>query len=165
MIPVVSFIGHQASGKTTLLTDLIPVLLERGYHVGTVKHTPHQESFDHPEKDSYRHREAGAEKTLVVGKTGCALFWDPRPEESLEATIERVFQGFDVVLVEGFKHGPFPKVEVYRPVGGVNAEPLAGRIDVIAVITDRRVALPDGVVVLSPHSLEDIADFLEQAFL
>ena len=165
MIPVVSFIGHQASGKTTFLTALIPVLLERGYRVGTVKHAPHEESFDHPEKDSYRHREAGAEKTLVVGKAGCALFWDPLPGQPLEATIERTFKGFDIVLVEGFKHGPFPKVEVYHPSGGVHAEPLAGRIDVIAVITEGRVALPDGVAILSPHSLEDIADFLERAFL
>ena len=165
MIPVVSFIGHQASGKTTLLTALIPVLLERGYRVGTVKHAPHQERFDCPEKDSARHRDAGAEKTLVVGKAGCALFWTPLSGRPLEATIEEAFRGFDVVLVEGFKHGPFPKVEVYRSSGRGHAEPLAGRIDVSAVITDGRVALPDGVEVLSPRSLEDIADFLERAFL
>ena len=165
MIPAVSFIGRQGSGKTTLLTKLIPVLLERGHRVGTVKHAPHEEGFDDPAKDSHRHREAGAEKTLVVGQAGCALFWNPLPGDPLEATIEEVFQGFDIVLVEGFKHGPFPKVEVYRPARGVNAEPLAGRIDVIAVITDARVALPDGVAVLSPHGLEEIADFLEKAFL
>ena len=165
MIPVVSFIGRQGSGKTTLLTRLIPVFLERGYRVGTVKHTPCEETLDRPEKDSTRHRAAGAERTLVVGGSSYGLFWESFSEETIEETVDRYFQGFDLVLVEGFKHGPFPKIEVHRQAGGGSAEPLAGQIDVVAVITDERVGLPDGVGVFSPHKLEEIADFLEQTFL
>lgn len=148
-----------------LLARLIPLLLDRGYRVGTVKHAPHEETLDRPDKDSTRHRAAGAERTLVMGGSSYGLFWEPSSEESIEETVERCFQGFDLVLVEGFKHGPFPKVEVYRQAGGVSAEPLAGQIEVAAVVTDERVAVPDGVTVFSPHKLEDIADFLEQSFL
>lgn len=148
-----------------LLARLIPLLLDRGYRVGTVKHAPHEETLDHPDKDSTRHRAAGAERTLVIGESSYGLFWEPSSEESIEQTVERCFQGFNLVLVEGFKHGPFPKIEIYRQAGGVSAEPLAGQIDVIAVITDEHVALPDGVAVFSSHRLEDIADFLEQSFL
>lgn len=165
MIPVVSFIGHQGSGKTTLLIRLVPLLLERGYRVGTVKHAPHEGTLDDPEKDSYRHRAAGAGRTLVIGQSSCGLFWERSCEESIKETVERCFHGFDCVLAEGFKEGPFPKVEVYRRVGVGRAEPLAGEIDVVAVITDERVALPDGVPVFAPHELEKIADFLEQIFL
>jgi molybdopterin-guanine dinucleotide biosynthesis protein B len=165
VIPVVSFIGHQGSGKTMLLARLIPLLLDRGYRVGTVKHAPHEETLDRPDKDSTRHRSAGAERTLVIGGSSYGLFWEPSSEESIEETVERCFQGFDLVLVEGFKHGPFPKVEVYCQTVGVSAEPLAGQIDVVAVVTDEHVALPDGVAVFSHHRLEDIADFLEQSFL
>lgn len=165
MIPAVSFIGHQGSGKTRLIIRLIPLLLERGYRVGTVKHASHEENLDLAGKDSFRHRAAGAEQTLVVSGSSCALFWEPPPEESPEETLERLFQGFDLVLVEGFKHGPFTKIEVYRCFGELSVEPLAGQIDVVAVVTDERVALPDGVVVLSPRRLEEIVNFLEQALL
>ena len=165
MVPVVSFIGHQGSGKTAFLTRLIPILIERGYRVGTVKHAPHEEELDHPDKDGARHRKAGAEQTLVVGSMSCALFWGPSAEESIEETIARLFQGFDLVLAEGFKHGPFSKIEVYRRLKELSIEPLAGEIDVVAVITEERVALPDGVIVLSPHRPQGVADFLEQELL
>jgi len=161
VIPTVSFIGHQGGGKTTLLTRLIPFLLDRGYRVGTVKHAPHEENIDRSGTDSFRHREAGAEQTLVVSRSDRALFWEPFPKETIEETIERLFQGFDVVLVEGFKHGPFPKVEVFRRLTELRTEPLAGEIDVVAVVTDEHVALPDGVRILSPRRPEEVADFLE----
>ena len=164
MVPVVAFIGHHGSGKTRLLTRLIPLLVERGYRVGTVKHAPHEEELDHPDKDSSRHRAAGAEQTLVVGKTGYALFWEDVTDEPIEQVIERLLPEYDIVLAEGFKHGPFPKIEVYRRLD-TRAEPLAGEIDVVAVITKEHVALPDGVKILSPRHPEKIADFLEEKFL
>jgi molybdopterin-guanine dinucleotide biosynthesis protein MobB len=164
MVPVVAFIGHHESGKTIFLTRLIPILVERGYRVGTVKHAPQEEAFDRPDKDSSRHRAAGAEQTLLVGETGCALFWDDVTGEPIEGMVERLFADYDIVIAEGLKHGPFPKIEVYRRLDA-RVEPLAGEIDVVAVVTREHVALPDGVRVFSPRHPEEVADFIEERFL
>jgi len=161
MVRAISFIGHHDSGKTRLLTKLIPLLIELGYRVGSVKHARHLKELDARESDSAQHRAAGAERVLLVGETSSALFWDNASDESIEATITRLFAGLDIVLVEGLKSGPFPKIEVYRRTRDIAREPLAGEIDVRAVITDAAVALPDDVDVFSPGHLLDIADLIE----
>ena len=164
MIPAVSFIGHHNSGKTSLLAQVITILLERGYRVGAVKHAPQLADLDSPDTDSARLREAGAEQTLLVSDDTCALFWDSDPKEPIERLIERLFTGYDLVLVEGYKHGPFPKIEVYRRLE-TRADPLAGEVEVIAVVTKEKVALPDGVKVFSPRRPDEVADFIEKKFL
>jgi len=164
MTQVVSFIGHHNSGKTTLLAQVITILLERGYRVGAVKHAPHLDDMDSRDSDSGQLREAGAEQTLLVSDDTCALFWDTDPEEPIEELIEHLFADYDLVLVEGYKHGPFPKIEVYRRLD-TRADPLAGEVDVVAVVTKEKVALPDGVKVLSPRRPDEIADFIEAKFL
>jgi len=83
------------------------------------------------------------EQTLLVSDQTCPLFCDTDPDEPIERLIERLFAGYDLVLVEGYKHGPFPKIEVYRRLD-TRADPLAGEVDVIAVVTKEKVALPDG---------------------
>jgi len=165
MIPVVAFIGHHNSGKTSIIARLIPILIDRGYRVGAVKHAPSLENLDSADTDSARLQEAGAEQTLVVGADVCSMVWEPEPDEPIEVMIERLFVGFDLVLVEGYKHGPFPKVEVFRNAATIGADPLAGEIDVIAVITGERAILPDGVSLLSPRRLDEVADFIELRFL
>ena len=167
MIPTVAFIGHQGSGKTTLLTRLIPMLQESGYRVGVVKHAAEEMHLDRSGKDSALFQEIGVEKTLVISPSHAALFFELSEGTPLVQVLESIFYGFDLILIEGFKEGPFPKIEVYHRAGrvGADAEPLAGTIDVIAIVTDERVALPDGVPLLSPHRLEEVADFLEQALL
>ncbi|MEA3355853.1 MAG: molybdopterin-guanine dinucleotide biosynthesis protein B [Candidatus Bipolaricaulota bacterium] len=162
MVPTLAFIGHQDSGKTTLLTQLIPILLGRGYRVGTVKHTPHEAELDQSGKDSFRHRRAGAVQTLVVSSSEYVLFGGPRPEETIQGTIDRLFVGLDLVLAEGFKHGPFPKIEVYR---SLSHPLLAGQIEVLAVVTDQKLSLPAGIPLLSPGRPERIVWFIEESFL
>jgi len=158
-VKVISIIGHRKTGKTRLIEELIPIFQARGYRVGTVKHAPHTDVLGPPDTDSARHRLAGAERTLLLGEGGAALFFDP--EGPLEGVIEGAFPGFDLILVEGYKHGPFPKLEVFRPSRKLRTEPLAGKIDVLAVVTDAHVALPDGVAILSPRRPEEIADLIE----
>lgn len=104
------------------------------------------------------------EQTLLVSDQTCPLFCDTDPTEPIERLIKRLFAGYDLVLVEGYKHGPFPKIEVYCRLD-TRADPLAGEVDVIAVITKDTLALPDEVRVLSPLHLEKVADFLEETFL
>ena len=158
----ISIIGHKDAGKTRLIEALIPVLQDRGYRVGTVKHAPHVAVHGDPNADSAQHRRAGATRTLLIGEDGAALFFDP--EDDLTRLITAAFPDCDLVLVEGFKHGPFPKIEVYRPRRDVRTEPLAGEIDVVGVVTDAHVVLPDGVVTISPRRVEEIADLIEDQF-
>jgi molybdopterin-guanine dinucleotide biosynthesis protein B len=104
------------SGKTTLLTSLLPVLLGRGLRVSTVKHAHHAFDLDTPGKDSWRHREAGAVEVMIASATRWALMHevgnDAEPE--LEDLITRMSE-VDLILVEGFKRHPHPKLEIVRP--------------------------------------------------
>ena len=107
--------GWSGSGKTTLIAALIPVLASRGHTVSTVKHAHHGFDIDRPGKDSHLHREAGAHEVLVASGTRWALMHEHRdtaepPLSDLLARLEPV----DLVLIEGFKRDPHPKIEVYR---------------------------------------------------
>jgi len=118
-VRLIGFAGWSGSGKTTLLQRLIPALVARGLRVSTVKHAHHAFDVDQPGKDSYIHRAAGATEVLIGSAARWALMHelrgDPEPELSdLLAHMTRV----DLVLVEGFKRGPHPKIEVYRAVIG-----------------------------------------------
>lgn len=137
-LPVIGFAAHSGSGKTTLLERMIPLLTARGLRVGVVKHAHHRFDVDYPGKDSYRLRKAGAVQTLVGSDARWALIQE-HPEGdglSLEAMIARLDPaGLDLILVEGFKPEPIPKIEVHRPSLG---KPLVslGDPDFIAIATD-----------------------------
>jgi len=108
------FVGYSNSGKTTLLTKLIPLLEEKGFRVGVVKHDGgHELSLDQPGKDSWRFQEAGASLVAVTSQSQTAIF-ERRPL-SLSRLVERMGQaGADLVLVEGFKREAYPKLVLVR---------------------------------------------------
>jgi molybdopterin-guanine dinucleotide biosynthesis protein B len=108
--------GWSGSGKTTLMTSLIPEFVNRGLTVSTVKHAHHAFDIDRPGKDSWRHREAGASEVLIVSQRRWALMHELRDEAELglDVLLPRITP-VDLLLVEGFKHHPHPKIEVYRP--------------------------------------------------
>jgi len=113
--PIVIIAGRSGSGKTTLIERLIPELKKRGLRVGSIKH--HKEGdfdIDHPGKDSWRHKKAGAEKTVISSPTRIGLVMDTdhdyRPDELI-----CFFHEMDIVLVEGHKEETLPKVEIFRP--------------------------------------------------
>ena len=132
---VLGIVGWSGSGKTTLLTALLPGLRAHGLSVSTVKHTHHGFDMDRPGKDTYRHREAGAHEVLVAAGSRWALLHEVvGPEPPLPALLERL-DPVDLVLVEGYKTHPFPKLEVYRPALG--KPPIwPDQADVVAVATD-----------------------------
>jgi molybdopterin-guanine dinucleotide biosynthesis protein MobB len=138
-IPVLGFVGPSGSGKTTLLRRLIPVLSARGLRVGYLKHAHHRFDLDVPGKDSYEIRAAGAEQTLLASRERWALQVENRTKGSdpdLWQMLDR-FEGdrLDLVLVEGFKHAAYPKVEVHR--SEVGEPPLYPQdADIIAVASD-----------------------------
>jgi len=160
VIPAVAIIGRHDGGKTALVARLIPLFAARGLRVGTVKSAPHLARLDVPGSDSAEHFRAGARRVLLRGERASALFWT-HGEASLTSEIERLFADCDLVLVEGGKATAYPKFEVFGRAGDLPEEPLAGEIDVVAVITDERVALPDEVEQFSLHDLEGIADLIE----
>jgi molybdopterin-guanine dinucleotide biosynthesis adapter protein len=107
--------GWSGSGKTTLMTALIPEFVGRGLKVSTIKHAHHGFDLDQPGKDSWRHRQAGASEVLVVSERRWALMHELRdaPEPGFDALLARITP-VDLLLVEGFKRHPHPKIEVYR---------------------------------------------------
>ena len=149
---VIGLAGWSSSGKTTLITKVIPVLVGRGLKIATIKHAHHDFDIDRPGKDSWLHREAGASEVLVASGRRWALVHELReePEPSL-AELFRLLKTVDLVLVEGFKRDPLPKIEVFR---AANGEPPLYPDDrnIVALIRD---AGPSGGL---PHALiDDIA--------
>lgn len=138
---VIGLVGSSGSGKTTLLAAMLPLLRAQGLSVSTVKHSHHAVDLDQPGKDTWRHREAGAVETLLVSASRWALLHELRdtPEPALPELLARLAP-VDLVLVEGFKTHPYPKIEVHRPAHG--RAPLWPALpDVVAVAAD--ADLPD----------------------
>ena len=132
---VLGLVGWSGSGKTTLLTALIPLLRAGGTRVSTVKHAHAGFDMDRPGKDSFRHREAGAHEVLITSPARWVLMHEVTGEEpSLPDVLARLGP-VDLVLVEGFKSHPYPKIEVYRP--SLGKPPLwPGDGSIIAVASD-----------------------------
>jgi molybdopterin-guanine dinucleotide biosynthesis protein MobB len=117
--PVVSIVGKKNSGKTTLAVAVAAELKRRGHRVASVKHGHHEFEIDHPGRDSWRHFHEGEVEAVLLASAGkLALVMRTPPEEpDPEALVRRFYagSGYDLVLVEGYKFGPFPKIEVFRP--------------------------------------------------
>lgn len=118
-VPMVGFCAWSGTGKTTLLTQLLPILVAKGLRVAVVKHAHHNFDIDHPGKDSFELREAGASQMLITSRRRMAIiteFEEDRAEPSLSDALERLnMQELDLILVEGFKHESYPKIELHRP--------------------------------------------------
>jgi len=113
-IPIVSIVGTSGSGKTTLVEKMIPELKRRGWRVATIKHNRHGFEVDREGKDSWRHRRAGAAVTVLASPGKAAVLTDLEGDPGLEELGERFIRGVDVILAEGFKKNPHPKIEVWR---------------------------------------------------
>lgn len=112
---IFGFAGYSGSGKTTLIEKLIPLFVQRGLKVSLIKHAHHTFDVDQQGKDSFRHRHAGCTEVLVTSSRRWALMHELRgaAEPTLKEQMERLSL-CDLLLVEGFKHEPIPKLEVYR---------------------------------------------------
>jgi molybdopterin-guanine dinucleotide biosynthesis protein B len=108
--------GWSGSGKTTLVERLLPALIGRGLTVSTLKHAHHSFDVDQPGKDSWLHRQAGAHEVMISSANRWALMHEHRgmPESGLDTLISHM-SPVDLIIVEGFKGHPHPKLEVHRP--------------------------------------------------
>src|SRR5437763_9029646 len=150
--------GWSGSGKTTLLAALVPEFVVRGLTVSTIKHAHHEFDIDQPGKDSWRHRQAGAHEVMVASSRRWALMHELRdaPEPPLEELVAQM-NPVDLLLVEGWKRHPHPKLEVHRPSLG---KPLLYPQDphVIAIASDEPIAAPIPLLPLADTGA--IVDFI-----
>lgn len=173
-IPILGIVASGSNaGKTTLITQLIPILAARNLRVSVIKHAHHAFDIDHVGKDSYKIREAGAIQTLIASGQRWALMTEMHrlaeatKEANLADLIAQINVDYaDLILVEGFKNAlidekPLPKIEVYRPNLGL---PLLASTDnsIIAVASDADLSfdvLPN-IPTLDLNNIQQIADFI-----
>lgn len=156
-IPIISIVGKSDSGKTTLVEKLIPELMKRGYRVATIKHNKHGFDIDHEGKDSWRHKKAGACTTVIACPTRVALIEDIERDYTLGEIRDTYIKNADVILAEGYKGNPFPKIEVHREE--LKRELLCGKEDnLLAVASDARLDI--GVPCLDINDIKGMADLI-----
>jgi molybdopterin-guanine dinucleotide biosynthesis protein B len=154
------FAGWSGSGKTTLIERLVPRLIERGLTVSLIKHAHHDFDLDQPGKDSWRHRQAGCAEVLVTSAVRWAVIHELRGgrELSLGEAIGRI-SPCDLVLVEGFKSAPLPKLEVWRESTG---KPLLFPDDphIRALATDQPARFAGRIATFGLDEMDAIATFV-----
>jgi len=138
---------------------LIPEFKNRGYKVGSIKYTTLDHQFDTPGKDSFRHTQAGAETTLILSHKSIALFSSDLRQKPPSELFQLFFEGYDLIIGEGFKNSPYPKIEVLDSAKDI--EPLCGEKDnIIALVCDKTI--DSSVPVFSLDQIKPLVDFLEK---
>ncbi|SJM95687.1 Molybdopterin-guanine dinucleotide biosynthesis adapter protein [Crenothrix polyspora] len=167
LVPILGFAAYSGVGKTTLLSQIIPLLKQKGLRIGLIKHGHHNFDVDVPGKDSYRLRQAGASPVMIVSKYRRAMITEISSE--LEPRLGDQLKLFDqseldLVLVEGFKSESFPKIELHR--AGLN-HPLLYLNDtnIIAIASDCDLDMPSTLVRLDINQPEQVAAFILTRFI
>lgn len=160
MPPIVSIVGKSKSGKTTLIEGLVRELKSRGYRVTTIKHTPQSMTFDVPDKDSWRHIQAGSEVTVISSLDRVVLIKPVAQTLTLDEIAHLIGEDCDIILTEGFKQDNAPKIEVHRREVGT---PLSTIKKLIAIATDE--PLETKTRQFSLQDIKGLADLLEKGFI
>ncbi len=161
-IKVISIVATKSeTGKTTLIEALIPILKEKNYNIGVLKHDAHNFEIDKEGKDSYRFVKAGADKMVISSKEKIAMIEKTKEEKELEEILE-LFAGMDLVIIEGYKNNGYPKIEVHRKE--VDSKLLCenerlDRTKFLAVATDEKLNLD--IEQLDINDVNKIAEFIE----
>ncbi len=166
--PLLGFVAFSGTGKTTLLKQLIPRLKSQDLKIGLIKHAHHHFDIDIPGKDSYELRKAGADQVLVASQRRWAMVTET-PEQEGDPALDEMLahldqSGLDLILVEGFKHVAFPKLELHRRSLG---HPLLfpDDADILAIASDAPLMHETTLPVLDLNQPEAIADFIQQHIL
>lgn len=160
--PVLGFAAFSGTGKTTILLELIPLLRQKNLKIAVIKHAHHKFDVDKPGKDSYELRKSGASPMLISSSRRIAIMIDK--EEEQEPDLQDLLtyinpKKIDLVLVEGFKEWPFPKIELHRPEIG---KPLLFPQDknIIAIAHDGIINEKIEIPVMDINNIEQIAEFV-----
>jgi molybdopterin-guanine dinucleotide biosynthesis protein B len=162
--PVISIVSKKNSGKTTLLEKLIPELKSRGYRVGTIKHDTHGFEIDHEGKDTWRHKQAGAQTVAISSPWKISVIKDVDEEVGIDQIVAQHFTDMDIVITEGYKRAAKPQIEVFRSTA--HHTPLntkENKIYLAAVVSD--IAVDLGVPRFDLSDIVSIADFIEKTFI
>ncbi len=151
--------GWKNTGKTTLMEGLVTEMVSRGLRVSTVKHAHHDTEIDHPGRDSYRHRTAGATEVVLSSPRRWAVMHELRnaPEPPLAELLTRL-SPVDLVLIEGYKRAPHPKIEAYRAAAGRDL--LARSNATIRAVASDTVLEGVDLPLLDLNDTQAIADFI-----
>ena len=168
-LPLLAFIAERSNtGKTTLLEKILPLLVEKGIRTAVIKHTHHNFETDKPGKDSYRLHQAGSQQTLLVSPKRQALVMETPDNNELpdiQSLVERLDTSqLDLVLAEGFKHEPIPKIEVFRSDVSKNLL-CENDKNIIAVCSDIEPDLPENIILLDINKPEEVAEFITARIL
>ncbi|NMF06216.1 molybdopterin-guanine dinucleotide biosynthesis protein B [Clostridium beijerinckii] len=165
-LKVISIVATKSgTGKTTLIEALIPILKEKNYNIGVLKHDAHKFEIDKEGKDSYRFVKAGADKMVISSKEKIAMIEKLKEEKDLEEILE-LFVGMDLVIIEGYKNNGYPKIEVHRKE--VDQKLLCeneslDRTKFLAVATDEKLNLD--IEQLDINDVNKIAEFIEDKII
>ncbi len=165
-VPLLGFAAYSGTGKTTLLTQLLPLLKQHGLRVAVIKHSHHDFEIDQPGKDSHQLRAAGATPMLLVSPYRRVIISerDPASAVTLSDQLQALSdEALDLILVEGFRDEAFPKIELHRPL--LN-KPLLYPDDhcIIAIASDQPLDPPASLPCLDLNQPRLIADFILQLF-
>jgi molybdopterin-guanine dinucleotide biosynthesis protein MobB len=160
--PILGFAAFSGTGKTTLLLQLIPLLKQKNLRIAVIKHAHHKFDVDKPGKDSYEMRKSGASPMLISSSRRIAIMIEK--EEETEPDLQDLLsyinpEKIDLVLVEGFKQWPFPKIELHRPELG---KPLLFPEDknIIAIAHDGQLDKKAEIHIMDINNTEQIANFV-----
>ncbi len=161
MVPVITFVGHHNSGKTSFATQVVKLLKEKGYKVGVIKSTKEEIEFkDTPGKDTHKYKNAGAQGVCLLSEKGALLYGELGKIEP-EYLSSVMFREFDLVICEGFKKSSLPKFEVYRK--GLKEPPLFKELEnLLGVVSDCKFK---GVKNFPINKPQAVAEFIEENFI
>jgi molybdopterin-guanine dinucleotide biosynthesis adapter protein len=156
--PVVTVVGYSDSGKTTVVSSLIRILAGDGFRVASVKHSPHGHESDRPGSDTYRHRQAGAALVVASSPGSLTAFERVDRDMPLEAIVESIGEGIDIVIAEGFKTSTYHKVLVSESL------PVPENVDSVVATVGRAAHLP-GVPEFDLDTIHLLAEMIRERFL
>lgn len=162
--PIIGFAAYSGTGKTTLLEQVLPLLRAAGIRLAVIKHAHHDFDIDQSGKDSYRLRQAGAQQMLIASQHRSALMIENEHEQEpqLADLIGQLhIKDIDLIIVEGFRHEAFPKIELHRPSLG---KPLLSDSDkhIVAIASDEPRSHNTSLPLLDINNPQQVADFIRE---
>ena len=157
MYNILSVTSYSGVGKTTLIENIVKILTNRGYKIGTIKHTCHDFDLDQEGKDSYKHRKAGASKVCVVSKNRVSFIEERNDEKNLKDII-KLYNDTDLIIIEGYKKYKFKKIEVTR--SSKYNDIISDKEDLVGIVSDLNYNLD--IVKFNLDDYENISNYIEE---
>jgi molybdopterin-guanine dinucleotide biosynthesis protein MobB len=161
MVPAVAIVGKSGAGKTCIIEKLITELKARGYRVAAVKHAHQTVEMDVEGKDTWRFMRAGSDASVISSPSKLTVFRKAKEEPGVDEALMALGDGFDIVILEGFKRGRLPRIEVHRSELGTDL--VCRPEELIAVITDEK--LPLELPQFNSNNTAELSDFIEREII